>query len=280
MRINALLRADSSVTPDAMRALSDRPGDGARGSVRARVIAAAAAFRTSGRADPTLDTAARLLAEWDRRYTKDNQRAVLFESMMSALQDLVWDELARPPRAVVRQERRRGVRTRTSPPRVDTPADQLLVILLRDPSSPWWDVRATRQVVERRDDVLVAAMRDGYHRAHERYGDPAAGLRWDAYTTRIFSICCGSSRCRGSTYRARRPLDLEPLVGEGRFGASWRMVVELGPDVRPGPSIPCAVGKHRVHSFAIAWSAVAGELDPALFPRTEADSPRTASPLD
>ena len=80
--------------------------------------------------------AVRLLGQWDRRYTKDNERAVLFEAMMTALQDLTWDELARPPHLVMRQGARRRVRGRTAPLRVDTPADQLLAILLRDPVKP------------------------------------------------------------------------------------------------------------------------------------------------
>ena len=277
MRINALLRADSSVTPEAMRRYQTDPGSARAEAFAPAFIAAAAATRASGRSDATLDTAARLLAEWDRRYTKDNQRAVLFEAMMSALQDLVWDELARPARAVVRQERRRGVRTRTSPPRVDTPADQLLAILLRDPSSPWWDVRATRQIVERRDDILATAMRDGYHHARERYGDPAIGAwRWDrVHHANIYHLLRLESLSRLDVPVQGGPSTLSPSSGEGRFGASWRMVVELGPDVRAWTIYPGgqsgSVVSTRYADRVPRWSA--GELDPALFPRTEAEIP-------
>ena len=277
MRINALLRIDSSVTPDAMRRYQTDPGSARAEAFAPAFIAAAAAIRTSGHGDPLLDTAARLLAEWDRRYAKDNQRAVLFESMMSALQDLVWDELARPSRAVVRRERRRGVRTRTAPPRVDTPADQMLAMLLRDPSSPWWDVQATRQVSERRDDVLAAAMRAGYRRARERYGDPAAGdWRWDrVHHANIYHLLRLESLSRLAVPVQGGPSTLSPSSGEGRFGASWRMVVELAPEVRawtiyPGGQSGNAASTRYADRVA-RWSA--GELDPALFPRTEAEIP-------
>jgi penicillin G amidase len=196
---------------------------------------------------------------------------------MSALQDLAWDELARPARATVRQERRRGVRTRTSPPRVDTPADQLLAILLRDPSSPWWDVRATRQVVERRDDVLAAAMRDGYRRARDRYGDPAAGAwRWDrVHHANIYHLLRLESLSRLDVPVQGGPSTLSPSSGEGRFGASWRMVVELGPDVRAWTIYPGgqsgSAASNRYADRVTRWSA--GELDAALFPRTEAEIP-------
>ena len=277
MRINALLRNDSSVTPEAMQRYQTDPGSARAEAFAPALIAAAAALRTAGRSDAALDSAARLLAEWDRRYTKDNQRAVLFESVMSALQDLVWDELARPARAAVRQERRRGVRVRTAPPRVETPADQLLTLLLRDPSSLWWDVRATRQIVERRDDVLAAAMRDGYRRARQRYGDPASGAwRWDrVHHANIYHLLRLESLSRLDVPVQGGPSTLSPSSGEGRFGASWRMVVELGPEVRawtiyPGGQSGSAASTRYADRVG-RWSA--GELEPALFPRTDAEIP-------
>ena len=277
MRINALLRGDSSVTPEAMQRFQTDPGSARADAFAPALIAAAAALRAAGRGDATVDTVARLLAEWDRRYTKDNERAVLFESIMSALQDLAWDELARPARPVVREERRRTVRGRTAPPRVDTPADQMLAILLRDPSSPWWDVRATRQLVERRDDILADAMRDGYRRARERYGDPSAGgWRWDrAHHANIYHLLRLEPLSRLYVPVQGGPSTLSPSSGEGRFGASWRMVVELGPTRRawtiyPGGQSGSAASS-RYADRVMRWSE--GVLDEALLPRSDAELP-------
>jgi penicillin amidase len=218
-----------------------------------------------------------LLGEWDRRYTKDNERAVLFESIMSALQDRTWDELARPPQAVMRNEGRRGVRSRTAPPRVDTPADQLLAILLRDPSSVWWDARATRQIVERRDDILTDAMRDGYRRVREQHGDPGSGgWRWDrVHHVNIYHLLRLEPLSRLDVPVQGGPSTLSPSSGQGRFGASWRMVVELAPEVRawtiyPGGQSGNATSPRYADRLA-RWSA--GELDSALVPRSEAGIP-------
>lgn len=277
MRINALLRGDSGVTPEAMQRYQTDPGSARAEAFVPAFIAAAAAVRGAGRGDPVLDAAARLLSEWDRRYTKDNERAVLFESMMTALQDLVWDELARPPRDVLRNDRRRGVRARTAPPRVDTPADQMLSILMRDPSSPWWDMRSTQQVVERRDDILAAAIRDGYRRARDRYGDPASGSwRWDrAHHANIYHLLRLEPLSRLQVPVQGGPSTLSPSSGEGRFGASWRMVVELGPEVRAWTIYPGGQSGNpasgRYVDRVTRWSA--GVLDTALFPRTEAQIP-------
>jgi penicillin G amidase len=277
MRINSLLRTDSSVTPDAMRRYQTDPGSARADAFAPAFLAAAAVLRAAGRSDATLDTAARLLGEWDRRYTKDNERAVLFESMMSALQDRTWDELARPPHAVIRKEGRRGVRSRTAPPRVDTPADQLLAILLRDPSSPWWDARATRQIVERRDDILADAIRDGYRRVREQHGDPASGgWRWDrVHHANIYHLLRLEPLSRLDVPVQGGPSTLSPSSGQGRFGPSWRMVVELAPELRawtiyPGGQSGNAASTRYADRLA-RWSA--GELDSALVPRTEAGIP-------
>jgi penicillin amidase len=277
IRINTLLRADSSVTPDAMQLYQTDPGSARADAFVPAFLAAAAALHAAGRSDGTLDTAARLLGEWDRRYTKDNQRAVLFESMMTALQDRTWDELARRPQLVMRKEGRRGVRDRTAPLRVDTPADQLLAILLRDPSSPWWDARATEQRVERRDDILADAMRDGYHRVREQHGEPGSGgWRWDhVHHANIYHLLRLEALSRLDIPVHGGPSTLNPSSAEGRFGASWRMVVELGPEVRawtiyPGGQSGNAASTRYADRLS-RWSA--GELDPAVLPRTEAEIP-------
>jgi penicillin amidase len=277
MRINSLLRADSSVTADAMRRYQTDPGSARADAFVPAFLATATALRAAGRSDATLDTATRLLQEWDRRYTRDNERAVLFESMMTVLQDRTWDELARLPRPVMRKKGRRGVRSRTAPPRVDTPTDQVLAILLRDASSPWWDVRATRHRVERRDDILADAMRDGYRRVQEQHGDPrSGGWRWDrVHHANIYHLLRLEPLSRLAVPVQGGPSTLSPSSGDGRFGASWRMVVELGPDVRawtiyPGGQSGNAASSRYADRLA-RWSA--GELDSALVPQSEADIP-------
>jgi penicillin amidase len=277
MRINMLLRRDSSVTADAMRRYQTDPGSARADAFVPAFLAAAAALHARGRSDPTLDTAARLLGEWNRTYTKDSERAALFESMMTALQDHAWDELARRSHPVMQREGSRAVRGRTDPPRVDTPADQLLAVLLRDASSPWWDVRETSDVVERRDDVLAAAMRDGYRYMRDQYGDPTAGgWRWDrVHHANVYHLLRLESLSRVGIAVHGGPSTLNPSSGDGRFGASWRMVVELGPEIRAWTMYPGGQSGNptspRYADRIAPWSA--GELEPALIPRDEAGIP-------
>ena len=100
------------------------------GSARADLFVAAflsAAERAlTASNDAQLERAARLLAEWDRRYTKDNERAILFEHAMQELVTRTWDQLETP-----------------SGERVATPSQATLLQLLEYPASVWWDVVAT-----------------------------------------------------------------------------------------------------------------------------------------
>src|SRR5262249_29695710 len=94
LRINGLLRADSSVTVDAMRRYQTDPGS-ARADLFVPLLLGAGSdsLRVSRAAAPVLE-ARRLLGEWDRRYDRDNRRAVLFDLVMAELGRLTWDELA------------------------------------------------------------------------------------------------------------------------------------------------------------------------------------------
>lgn len=272
MRINALLRADSAVTPDAMRRYQTDPGSARADVFVPAFLDAARTLRAAGRGDAVLDSAAQLLAEWDRRYTKDNGRAVLFESMMTALQNHAWDELAWP--GASQHDAGRGHR---EPLRVDTPGDQLLAILLRDPASPWWDDRGTRQTVERRDDILGEAMRQGYRRTRATHGDPnAGGWRWDrVHHANIHHLLRLESLSRLDVPVQGGPSTLSPSSGSGRFGASWRMVVELAPEVRAWTIYPGGQSGNpassRYADRIAKWSA--GDLEPALLPRAASEIP-------
>jgi penicillin amidase len=254
LRINALLRADSAVTPDAMRRYQTDPGSARADHFVPFFLAAATAGST-----PELASAATLLGEWDRRYVPENERAVLFEYAMQELGATLWDEL-RP-------------RAGGGGPR---PSDAMIAMLLTDPASLWWDVRATR-AVERRDDLLRQSLARALARALAEHGDPAAGgWRWSRIrTARIQHLAGIRSLSPDPVPVQGGPSTLSPSSGDGRWGASWRMVVELGPEVRglgiyPGGQSGnplAASSRDRLPRWAT------GELDTLRFPRSPTDLP-------
>ncbi len=251
MRINQLLAADSQVTVKAMRSFHTDPGN-----VKADLFVPIFLEAVEGKAD--LEEAHRLLAEWDRRYTKDNERAILFELAMNELVFRTFDELYLPGR------RRLAAR----------PSPSVIAGLLRYPNSPWWDDRRTDRM-ETRDDVLSASLAAALESAKEQHGDPnAGGWRWsDIRHANVNHLIGLPALSRWNLPVQGGPGNLNPSSGSGTFGSSWRMVVEMASEVRAWATYPGGQSGNP----ASPWYAdrvdqwVRGELDAVLSPRQSSD---------
>ena len=254
IRINTLLRADSAVTPDAMRRYQTDPGS-ARADLFVPAWLSAAAAAT---ADAKVQRAASLLKEWDRRYTPDNTRAVLFEECIRQLSLRLWDEL------------------RTDSVNVSIPNDMITATLLRDTTSAWWDDRRT-PAVEHRDELLRLSMSAALDTVLAARGEPTdERWRWDH--VRFANI---DHLLRLSPFGRRRiPVQggtatLWPSSGDGRHGPSWRMVVELAKPRRawgtyPGGQSGNPLSAHYDDRIA-TWRD--GRLDSLRVPSTPAELP-------
>jgi penicillin G amidase len=252
MRINSLLRADSTVTPGDMRRWQTD-----RGSARADLFVPyfIAAAQRRGGSDATLATAARLLAEWNHRYERDDTHAVLFEAAMRLLATRTWDELRGAHGARV------------------TPPSAVLAALLLDSASVWWDDRTT-PALERRDDILASSLAEAFAQVtRERGPAGSAAWRWDhvqhvavKHLLRLPALSALDLPPNGG------PNTLSPASGSGVHGASWRMVVELGAEVRAWVTYPGGQSgdpaSARYRDRLPLW--VAGELAPALVPASPA----------
>ncbi len=263
MQINALLRADSAVTPDAMRRFQTDPSSARADAFVPLFLSAAQAEAKAGRGDSALVRAARLLGEWNRRYTPDNDRAILFENAMRELVPLTWDELAT-------DSSRAG---RGALQLMATPNEHVLFALAQDPSNVWWD-RARTPLVDTRDMVLAAALRAALTRTEADYG-PYDGGKWNWSTIRFANIwhplrIAALSALRLPVQSGRETLS--PSSGTGTHGASWRLVAELAPTIRawgiyPGGQSANPLSAHyrdRVET----WRR--GELDSLRIPATPA----------
>ncbi len=254
MRINELLGADSQVTAQSMSRYQTDPGS-TRADLFVPELLAAAARVLERESDETLAEAAALLGEWDRKYTKDNRRAVLFEAVMEELTDRVWDELETA-----------GGR------RVATPGDAVLLQLIAYPESGWWDVLDTEDTVEQRDEVLAASLTAGFERSVARYGPPdQGGWRWDrAEGGNVYHLLGIPALSALQLPVQGGPATLNPSTGRGGFGASWRMVVALGPSITASTTYPGGQSgnpaSHWYDNRVSQWSE--GLLERVLFPLT------------
>jgi len=260
MRINQLLRADSSVTVEQMRVFQTDPGSAFADYFVPYFLNAARA--EAARPAPQIDAkkladAAALLGEWDRRYTRENTRAVLFDIAYTELVNRTWDELEMPS----------GPRRR----RVITPSSAVLAELLADSTSTWWDDRSTPRR-ESRDDILAASLVAAFDTARARYGDPRKkGWTW----SRVRHANIWHPLQLPSLSRLDLPVQggrgtLNPSSGTGNFGPSWRMVVEASSDELKawgtypgGQSGNPASSRYADH--LPEW--LAGTLQPLIVPR-------------
>ncbi len=254
MQINALLRADSAVTPDAMRRYQSDPGSARADLFVPAFLDAARRGAASGQAA----RAASLLAEWDRRYTRDSRRAVLFEEMMQQLSLRLWDEL------------------RTDSTGNPIPSDMMIATLLGDSGSNWWDDRRT-PVIERRDALLRDVMGEALDSVLARRGEPNDDRwRWDrvrfANINHLLRLPAFSRReipVQGG------PATLWPSSGDGRHGPSWRMVVELSKPRRAWATYPGGQSgnpiSRRYDDRLASWRE--GRLDTLRLPASITDLP-------
>ena len=120
-----------------------------------------------------------------------------------------------------------------------TPNSMMLVRLFGDPTAAWWDDRRTTDRVERRDDILVAALERAWLRTGAAHGDAPANWRWGTVRqANIRHLLELPGFGRESIPMQSGPGTLSPNDGRGVHGASWRFVVELGDSLRAWGTYP------------------------------------------
>jgi penicillin amidase len=139
-------------------------------------------------------------------------------------------------------------------------------------------------VRERRDDILAQALAAALDTVTARHGPPdAGGWRWDGiqhaniwHLLRLPALSALDLPLQGG------PSLLNPSSGSGTFGASWRMVVELGPELRAWATYPGGQSGNpssaRYRDRLDRW--IAGELDSLRVPRRAGALGRVVSTLD
>jgi penicillin amidase len=156
-----------------------------------------------------------------------------------------------------------------------TPRDAILAQLIQEPNSAWWDRRATPETRETRDVILRTALADALRDVTRRYGPPnGGGWRWDrVQQANIFHLLRIPAFSALDLAVPGGRATLSPMSGDGTQGASWRMVVDLGPELvalgtYPGGQSGNPVSPRYLDRLG-TW--MAGRLDTLRTPRTPAD---------
>lgn len=220
MRINQLLRSSRTITARDFREFQTDPGS-ARADWFVPYFLSAADRVLEESPDELLSRARQLLGEWNRQYTKDNNRAVLFEAALMEFAIRTWDELSDAEGAGPR------------------PGSSMLAVMLQDSSAIWWDVLATPDR-ETRDDVLTASLRAGLENARADHGpEDGEGWRWrNVQHANIYHLMFLPPLSALNLPVQGGPSTISPSSGRGTHGASWRMVVRLGEEVTAWGTYP------------------------------------------
>jgi penicillin G amidase len=250
------------LTHEDLQRFQTDPGSARADFFLPRILEAAARVTGGANSDSLVTRAATLLSEWDRRYTRDNTRAVLFEATMDEIAQRTWDELV---------DRSGG-----DAGRVATPGSAVLAELFADSTSAWWDVVATTER-ETLDDVIAASLHAALEKTRRDRGpEDGPGWRWDRIRfTNIYHLLRFPSLSALRLPVQGGPVTLSPSSGSGIEGASWRMVVELGDEVRAWVTYPGGQSGNPASPLyddrIPQW--LEGALSPVLLPRTAGDLP-------
>lgn len=268
VRINELLRDERAMTPERMGALHTEPRSALTPRVLAHLRAALAAAGRDGTLEPADTAAMAMLDAWDQRFDVESQGAVLFDAVVAAITRHAWDELVLPG------ENRR----------VATPNSMLLVRLMDDPTSIWWDDRRTPEVREDRDAILRSALRDAWRDVRTRDGNDPTRWRWgNVRRMNVHHLLRLPGFGREGLPVQSGPGTLSPSESGGTHGASWRFVVELGPEPRAWGTYPGGQSGNpvstRYDDRLAEWQR--GALSPLHLPRRadDLDEAVTASVL-
>jgi len=147
----------------------------------------------------------------------------------------------------------------------------VLLELMADSASLWWDDRRT-PARETRDDIIAAALTSALDNVINRRGAPESdGWRWDhvrfanvGHLLRLPSLSALNIPVQGG------PGTLAPSSGSGNHGPSWRMIVDLGPEIRAWSTYPGGQSgnpfSERYRDRIDEWSR--GDLGEVRFPRS------------
>jgi penicillin amidase len=214
-RINEILGAARDVTPEDMVRMQTDVVD-----VRARAVLPVLLEVLRGRAvTDTERRCAEALEDWNCEARASSVAPTVFRQLWNEIHRLTWDD-----------------ETTAAMGPMSRPASQVLVdLMLNEPDAPWFDDRATPER-ESFPEIAVRALREAAANLEKRLGPFGEGWRW--------------GRVKGTQLRhlARIPGFGRKLEADGVsqvidaidavWGPSWRMVVELGPEVRAWGNFP------------------------------------------
>jgi penicillin amidase len=208
-RISDLLTAMKNATVDSMRRMQMDDY-----SIRAHdVLPALLKYIDASKLNPKQTEALNIVKKWNLRFDADSEAAGIFNAWWLKFYDLVWDEF----------DKKDMVLNKPS-------FDRTEKLLLTEPGSKWFDIVKTPGK-ETCADIVTMAFTQSVNELIKQFGDPGKKWQWgDMKDTHINHLANLPGFGTGHFSAGGTGAVINALKGGN--GPSWRMVVQMGPQVK------------------------------------------------
>ena len=208
-RINNLLSAMKKATIDSMR-IMQMDNYSMRGH---DVLVAMLKYLDHSKLDSDQWKAYRIVEKWDFHFAENSEGASIFNAWWLKFYDLVWDEFDRKDILL-------------NYPSIDRTEK----LLLTEPNSKWFDI-ANTPAKETCADIVTRSFKESVNQLVNDHGKPGKNWQWgQVKDTHINHLANLPGFGAGQFAAGGAGAVINALKGGN--GPSWRMVVEMGPQVK------------------------------------------------
>jgi penicillin amidase len=183
-------------------------------SMRAHdVLPAMLKYIDASKLDKTQAQALQIVTKWDKHFAANSEGASIFNAWWLRFYDLVWDEFDRNDIELT-----------------EPTFDRTEKLLLTEPNSKWFDIAST-PAKENCADIVVQSFKESVNQLAHSYGQPGPKWQWgDVKDTHINHLANLPGFGTGHFSAGGTGAVINALKGGN--GPSWRMVVQMGPQVK------------------------------------------------
>ncbi|QQL48632.1 penicillin acylase family protein [Mucilaginibacter ginkgonis] len=252
-RLNTRLNSMTHVTVDSMRMLQTD-----NYSIMARdILPTFIAMTDASKLKGDQLKAFNLVSKWNKRYNADEVGATVFNFWWKYFYQFTWnDEFAK-----------KGTNYAT-PSRTKT-----LELVLKDPNSKWFDDKNT-PAKENCADMVRKALAEAVSQLHKKFGPMGDKWQWGLVKETAVNHMGNIPGMGSGIFKAGGWHNIVNALGDDH-GPSWRMVVQVGPQVEGYGIYPGGQsgnpGSYYYDDMLQTWRD--GKLDKLLFMQSANDAP-------
>ncbi|MGB8191592.1 MAG: penicillin acylase family protein [Chitinophagaceae bacterium] len=197
-----------------------------------------------------------LLKKWDKNLFKSSAQATFFNAWWGNLYEAIWSDDFNTAQGNLQKPSR----------------DRTIKLLLEEPNAPWFDDKRTPKL-EHANDLIINTFKYTADSLVKKFGSPGSEWEWGKHKASIIEHV-GKVGSFGTGFFSSEGSAGTVDALSKNFGPSWRMVIELGEDVRAYGILPGGQsgnpGSYYYDNLLNEWKA--GKLRPLTYLKNASDS--------